>query len=65
MNFTEERKKEILSRNEYWEEILKRDEPRASNCCTEELRAIVADMYPKDLIKLLSIAANTLKEKKD
>lgn len=63
-NFTEERTKEILGRNNYWEEILERDEPRASQCCLDELRTIITEMYPKDLIKLLSIAANTLKENK-
>lgn len=63
-NFTEDKKKEILSRNEYWEEILKRDEPRASHCCIEELHTLTKDMNPKDLIILLSLGAKTLKENK-
>ena len=38
----------------YWEEILKRDEPRRSDCCTNEVQTILSTLNPTQIIHIMN-----------
>lgn len=52
--FTESQLKQSFSMAEYWEEILKREEPRRSSCCRDELSAIISTFTPAQIIHMVN-----------
>ena len=58
----EELLNKLTSMSSYWDEILKRDEPRKTNCCNDEIVSLVASLDSVTLIHLLNEGVKSLKK---
>ena len=52
--FTKEQINTVGGMQSYWEEILKRDEPRRSDCCRNEIQTVLSTLAPTQIIHIMN-----------